>query len=69
MAANWNTSDARAQTLSPRREADLIRDLAAARALSALTHPAICRCVPCKVRRIDHNRRSLAELLAKAGAP
>lgn len=68
MAAGWNSSDARAQVLSPRREAQLIRDLAAARALSALTHPAVCGCVPCKVRRIDHNRRTVAALLAKAGA-
>lgn len=67
MAANWNSSDARAHHLSPRREADLIRDLAEARTLAALTHPKVCGCVPCKVRRIDHNRRSLAELLAQAG--
>lgn len=68
MATNWDTFDARPQTLSPRQEADLIRDLAAARARSARTHPPTCRCVPCKVRHIDHNRRNLAELLAKAGA-
>ena len=66
MAANWTSSDARARTLSPRREADLIRDLAAGRTRAALTHPAACGCVPCKVRRIDHNRRNLAALLGEA---
>jgi Fe-S oxidoreductase len=68
-AADWDSFDARAQLLSPRKEADLIRDLAAARARKARTHPAVCRCTPCRIRRTDDNRRAVADLLAKAGAP
>jgi hypothetical protein len=68
MTPDWDSSTARAQLLSPRKEADLIRDLAAARARQARTHPAVCRCTPCVVRRTDDNRRTVADLLAKAGA-
>jgi hypothetical protein len=68
MTADWDSSTARAQLLSPRKEADLIRDLAAARARQAQTHPAMCRCTPCVVRRRSEARRFTAELVAEAGA-
>jgi hypothetical protein len=67
-AADWDSFDARAQLLSPRKEADLIRDLAAARARKARKHAATCWCRACWVRRTDDNRRAVADLLAKAGA-
>ena len=69
MNPDWNTFDARTRGLSARSEADLIRDLAAARARAARMHPGVCRCVPCKVRRADSARRlAVARLDAKAGA-
>jgi len=62
---DWDSFDARTRGLSARSEADLIRDLAAARARAARMHPGVCLCVPCKVRRADSARRAVA---AKAGA-
>lgn len=68
MNPDWGSFDARTRGLSARSEADLIRDLAAARARAARMHPAVCQCVPCKVRRHDAARRLAARLDAKAGA-
>ena len=68
MNPDWNTFDARTRGLSARSEADLIRDLAAARARAAKSHPAGCQCAPCCIRRRDINRR-LDAMHAKAGAP
>ena len=67
MNPDWNTFDARTRGLSARSEADLIRDLAAARARAARMHPGVCQCVPCKVRRADSARRAVAAR-AEAGA-
>ena len=65
MNPDWDSFDARTRDLSARREADLIRDLATARARAARTHPGVCQCVPCKVRRAD---AVAAAVKAKAGA-
>jgi hypothetical protein len=64
MAVDWAAPDARTRVLSPRKEAAVIRDLAAARARAERSHPAVCQCQPCKVRRHD-----AARLAAKTGAP
>lgn len=62
MAADWDSFDARAQLLTARKEAALIRDLAAARARRARNHPTACRCVACHIRRYDDNQRHVAAL-------
>ncbi|MFE9398603.1 hypothetical protein [Streptomyces flavidovirens] len=67
MGADWNSFDARAQLLTARKEATLIRNLAAARARKAARHSQTCTCTPCRVRRYDDNRRRTAALV-KAGA-
>lgn len=48
-------------------EARLISNLAQFRANQASNHPEACTCDPCRVRRIDNNRRSTARLVVLHG--
>lgn len=58
-----------ARRMTAREEAAVITRLAAARALDARDHPAVCRCPACKVRQLGAVRRiRLAKLAMQLAA-
>lgn len=62
MNTDWESSTARSSGLTACQEAQLIRDLAKHRAERAARHPKACRCVGCRTRTFDTNRRHTAAL-------
>ena len=66
MTTDWDVSTARSSRLTARQEAQLIRDLAKARAEVAARHPKACRCTGCHTRTYDTNRRHTAALVRLA---
>jgi hypothetical protein len=68
MSTAWDEDDLTVTRYMPAQiEARLIRNLAQVRANEASNHPEACTCDPCRVRRIDNNRRHTARLVVLHG--
>ncbi|MFE7237256.1 hypothetical protein [Streptomyces sp. NPDC057580] len=67
MTGDVTAAEFPARRMTARAEAGLIHRLAVARAEKASGHWAGCQCDPCRVRRIDDNRRHTARLVVLHG--